>query len=209
MPDRKEIIRQVEEKMAFGDSNNWTFTKKVEPMVTDRKDKEPIDLNKVKEMMGVTASVNTSHFVDFQWIDAEKELPEDESDVLVCFYDDPGTYPSFYDEGVFYDESGDQVDNQVAYWGYFPQVPPAVWELPHYKQATKTPDSPLNTQQGGTHYKDFPIQPVEYIHKNGIGYMEGNVIKYVSRHKSKNGKEDLLKAIHYLEMLIELEYGQE
>lgn len=63
----------------------------------------------------------------------------------------------------------------------------------------------LNTQEGGRHYKDLAIQPVEYIHANGIGYFEGNVIKYVSRWRSKGGIEDLRKARHYIELLIELE----
>jgi len=57
-------------------------------------------------------------------------------------------------------------------------------------------------QEGGTHYS-MPIQPIEYIMKNGLGFCEGNVVKYVSRHRQKNGVEDLKKAIHYLEMLIE------
>lgn len=58
-------------------------------------------------------------------------------------------------------------------------------------------------QVGGKHYQ-LPIQPIDYIVKNDLGYREGNVIKYVSRHKLKgSGKEDLTKAIHYLEMIIE------
>jgi hypothetical protein len=66
-----------------------------------------------------------------------------------------------------------------------------------------------NHQEGGRHYKDLAIQPVEYIHANGIGYFEGNVIKYVSRWRQKGGIEDLRKARHYIELLIELEMGQE
>ncbi len=65
--------------------------------------------------------------------------------------------------------------------------------------------SPLSTQEGGNHYKDLKIQPVEYIHANGIGYFEGNVIKYITRWRAKNGVEDLKKARHYIELLIELE----
>ena len=63
----------------------------------------------------------------------------------------------------------------------------------------------LKKQVGGDHYKDMPIQPVQYIHSNGIGYFEGNVIKYVSRWRAKNGIADLEKAKHYIELLIELE----
>jgi hypothetical protein len=65
--------------------------------------------------------------------------------------------------------------------------------------------SSLEKQEGGDHYKDLPIQPVEYIYANAIGYFEGNVIKYVSRWRKKNGIADLRKARHYIDMLIELE----
>lgn len=60
-------------------------------------------------------------------------------------------------------------------------------------------------QVGGSHYKDMAIQPVDYIHKNGIGYIEGSVIKYVSRWRSKGGVEDLMKARHFIDLLIEAE----
>lgn len=68
-----------------------------------------------------------------------------------------------------------------------------------------TPQGALAVQVAGSHYKDLPIQPVEYIQSNKIPYMEGNVIKYVSRWRSKGGIDDLRKAKHYLEMLIEFE----
>lgn len=71
------------------------------------------------------------------------------------------------------------------------------------------PLNPLATQVGGAHYKELPIQPVEYIYQNGIGYFEGNVIKYVTRWRTKGGVEDLHKAKHYLEMLIEYEVKNE
>lgn len=66
---------------------------------------------------------------------------------------------------------------------------------------------PLERQVGGTHYKDFKIQPVEFIHTNGIGFLQGNVIKYICRHAAKGGEADLRKAIHYCELLLHLEYG--
>lgn len=65
----------------------------------------------------------------------------------------------------------------------------------------------LDVQEGGNHYKKCAIQPVEYAHKNGLNYCQGNVVKYITRYKDKNGKEDLLKARHYIDLLIELEYG--
>lgn len=69
--------------------------------------------------------------------------------------------------------------------------------------------SSLDTQEGGSHYKSMNIQPVEYIHANGLGYCEGAIIKYVSRWRNKNGIEDLKKARHFIDLLIELEtHGQ-
>jgi hypothetical protein len=69
--------------------------------------------------------------------------------------------------------------------------------------------SALDVQTGGNHYKDMKIQPVEFIHANSIPYLEGNVIKYICRHRGKNGIEDLKKARHYIDLLIELEYPEE
>jgi hypothetical protein len=71
-----------------------------------------------------------------------------------------------------------------------------------------TSSSALDVQVGGGHYKDCKIQPIEYIHANGIGYFEGNVIKYVTRWKAKGGVADLEKAAHYIQLLIELESKQ-
>ena len=65
--------------------------------------------------------------------------------------------------------------------------------------------SALNKQVGGSHYRDKGIQPIIYIHANNLGFCEGNVVKYVTRWREKNGVADLKKAIHYLELLIELE----
>ena len=65
--------------------------------------------------------------------------------------------------------------------------------------------SALTTQVGGDHYKDMAIQPVEYIIKNNIPFVEGNVIKYVSRWRKKNGVQDLEKAKHLLDVLIQNE----
>ena len=65
--------------------------------------------------------------------------------------------------------------------------------------------SNLDRQVGGNHYKDLAIQPIEYIHANNIPFIEGCIIKYVSRWRNKNGVNDLEKAKHFLDMLIELE----
>jgi hypothetical protein len=64
-----------------------------------------------------------------------------------------------------------------------------------------------DSQVAGGHYKAFAIQPSEFIHRNRLGFLEGNVIKYVCRHRAKNGRQDIEKAIHYLQLLLEWEYG--
>lgn len=71
-----------------------------------------------------------------------------------------------------------------------------------------TKDSALDKQVAGTHYKSMAIQPVEFITKNSIGFLEGNIIKYVCRHHAKNGVDDIKKAIHYCELLLETKYGE-
>ena len=64
--------------------------------------------------------------------------------------------------------------------------------------------SSLNKQEGGSHYKDLPIQPVEYIYANALGYFEGNVVKYVTRADHKGDRmENLQKALWYLQREIE------
>jgi hypothetical protein len=70
-----------------------------------------------------------------------------------------------------------------------------------------SPDAPgaLTRQEGGTHYLDMKIQPIEYIIENGLGFGEGCVVKYVSRWRNKNGVADLRKARHMLDLMIEME----
>lgn len=68
--------------------------------------------------------------------------------------------------------------------------------------------SALQVQQGGTHYKDCKIQPIEYIHANELDFFQGNIVKYATRHKAKNGAEDLRKVIHYAQLALELQYGE-
>ena len=61
-------------------------------------------------------------------------------------------------------------------------------------------------QHGGNHYSNFKIQPSEFINANNLRFAEGNAIKYICRHKYKGKKEDLKKAIHYIEMIMERDY---
>ena len=72
-----------------------------------------------------------------------------------------------------------------------------------------TTTTALDKQVGGNHYKGMKIQPVQFIHANNIGYLEGNIIKYVCRWRGKNGMADLEKAKHYIELLMALEGGDD
>lgn len=65
--------------------------------------------------------------------------------------------------------------------------------------------SALNKQVGGNHYKQFKIQPAEFCHVNNIPYLEATAIKYLCRWRNKGGMQDLDKAIHFIELLKELE----
>jgi hypothetical protein len=65
--------------------------------------------------------------------------------------------------------------------------------------------SALDIQVSGNHYKDLKIQPIEYIHANGMPFIEGCVVKYISRWRSKGGIKDLEKIQHFIQLLIELE----
>ena len=69
--------------------------------------------------------------------------------------------------------------------------------------------NPLDTQEGGGHYKNRGIQPLEYTMKNNLSFCEGNVVKYISRYKSKNGIEDLAKVIHYALLASYEVYGEQ
>lgn len=66
-----------------------------------------------------------------------------------------------------------------------------------------------NKQIGGEHYKQMDIQPIIFINKNNLEYAEGNVIKYICRHRFKGGREDIEKAIHYCEMICQRDYADE
>ena len=68
--------------------------------------------------------------------------------------------------------------------------------------------SAKDKQVMGSHYKDCPIQPVDYIVDNGLGWCEGNIVKYITRHNKKGGEEDIKKVIHYAELLLEKKYGK-
>ena len=79
--------------------------------------------------------------------------------------------------------------------------------MEHQSKPNQTPNQtyhPLETQVGGKHYQ-LTIQPIEYTNKNKLSFNQGNIIKYITRHKEKNGVEDIKKVIHYA--LIEAFYS--
>ena len=69
--------------------------------------------------------------------------------------------------------------------------------------------NPYDKQVGGDHYSKMKIQPAEFINKNKMLFAEGNAIKYICRHINKGGEQDLQKAKHYIDMIIERDYGDE
>lgn len=62
-------------------------------------------------------------------------------------------------------------------------------------------------QVGGTHYRDMVIQPAEFCQLNGLRFLESCVVKRVCRHRDKGGAEDIRKAIHELELILQYEYS--
>lgn len=76
-----------------------------------------------------------------------------------------------------------------------------------YAEIEQVRQSAYDKQEGGSHYKKLAIQPMQYALANKLDYAQANVVKYVTRHADKNGKEDLLKAIHNIELMIEHYYS--
>lgn len=76
-----------------------------------------------------------------------------------------------------------------------------------YAEIEQVRQSQWSKQVGGNHYKDMPIQPAKFALENKLDYCQANAIKYICRHEHKNGKEDLEKAKHYIDLLIEHHYG--
>ena len=70
-------------------------------------------------------------------------------------------------------------------------------------------NDPYEKQVGGNLYQTMKIQPAEFINKNQMKFAEGNAIKYICRHINKGGEQDLQKAKHYIDMIIERDYGDE
>lgn len=82
---------------------------------------------------------------------------------------------------------------------------PGSLPYPHYPQPAPIRIPANDTQVGGDHYRNLPVQPWDFIHRNGLGFIAGTIISYIARYKYKGGVEDLRKARHCLDKLIEEE----
>lgn len=105
------------------------------------------------------------------------------------------------------------VVNKGKYWklyeGDCEEVPAPNEKLLDVINTDLKQDSVLDIQHGGSHYKDKKIQPIEYITANNLDFCEGNIVKYASRHKEKNGAEDIRKVIHYAQFILKFQYGED
>lgn len=159
--------------------NKFKLNTKVKIPLTKRGVKEGATFNSFKEELKPTWKYLLINFDE-----------EDSKNIGVCGPNDEFiSYNSFYESDLeLYDE---KLDNFV-------------------KDCVKDRvevcmQSAWNTQEAGTHYKDMAIQPMDYSMKNNLNALQHTIVKYVSRYKAKNGIEDLKKAKHCIEMLIEYE----
>ena len=116
----------------------------------------------------------------------------------VLHYSTKGTIEPNGKQWLFWDEVKLPTRNAVTKEKL--DVPPKSEEIP---------ESSLDKQVGGSHYKNMQIQPLEFTHKNNLNFCQGNIVKYACRYKNKNGVEDLKKVKHYAELLAKLEYGED
>lgn len=121
--------------------------------------------------------------IDCEEIDVPWENPSD----LIYFLNNTPNNPNLKDDPVM-------VSPEMAMPG-----------TPRQFHTTPSPSSALEVQIAGDHYKKLQIQPVEYIHANSLPFIEGNVVKYITRWRAKGGVKDLEKAKHFIDLLIELE----
>jgi len=88
---------------------------------------------------------------------------------------------------------------------------PEEWDQAYRKVTAEDPvikpRDPMEMQIGGDHYAAKKFQPIEYIHANNLDFMEGNVVKYITRHRDKGGADDIMKAIHYCKLILKYSYS--
>ena len=120
---------------------------------------------------------------------------------------------SFYDDAIWLDNQWMKAQFNVSCMEVKWQRPTQPEELPfvslndQYAEIEKVRQSEWSKQVGGNHYKSMKIQPAQFALENKLDYCQANAIKYICRHEYKNGKEDLEKAKHYIDLLIEHHYG--
>ena len=104
------------------------------------------------------------------------------------------------------DDDYDEVPYQIRNW-WFPE---SDLELVSDGKADTSADyNPLTVQQSGSHYKNGQIQPIEYSERNNLSMCQGNIVKYITRHKEKNGVDDLAKVVHYALLEALFVYGED
>ena len=126
-------------------------------------------------------------------------------------------YSYCYPSGIWSGTILSDIKGRDVFWSRYthPEELPFIDDEPpqslndQYAEIEKVRQSAWQKQVGGSHYKNLKIQPMQYALENKLDYAQANVVKYVTRHKEKNGKDDLLKAIHNLELMIEFYYGDE
>lgn len=151
-------------------------------------------------------------FCDNEWTDFNRSYPTlqsliDDGDIILWQrHTHPEELPFIDDEPLLQTEIEselDQVENLRELLTHY--TPPL---NDQYAEIEKVRQSAWQKQEGGSHYKGLKIQPMQYALENKLDYAQANVVKYVTRHADKNGKEDLLKAIHNIELMIEFYYGE-
>jgi hypothetical protein len=91
-------------------------------------------------------------------------------------------------------------------WRTDQEMPSVTFPEDKKKVAVSTAPVASEQQVGGDHYKGGDMQPIDVIDAFSLDFYEGSALKYLLRHRKKNGKEDILKAIHYLQLLLERQY---
>ena len=112
------------------------------------------------------------------------------------------------DIGVIFDvdDDYDEVPYQIRNW-WFPESDLEL--VSDGKAGTSAGYNPLTVQQSGSHYKNGQIQPIEYSERNSLSMCQGNIVKYITRHKEKNGVDDLAKVVHYALLEALFVYGED
>ena len=104
------------------------------------------------------------------------------------------------------DDDYDEVPYQIRNW-WFPESDLEL--VSDGKADTSAGYNPLTVQQSGSHYKNGQIQPIEYSERNNLSMCQGNIVKHITRHKEKNGVDDLAKVVHYALLEALFVYGED